>query len=276
MSSVNPYQAPQTIATAEFAGSDVPFDLGPEFLVVSKGARYCYAAVVTLLLSVIVIVVLSLLLGMMDGLLGLALPVILLLCAVMHLIGMLMMSRVDPASRAPGLLTTSSVLFGIGFFLSAVLFVLRLTTAIDETLAFLNLLQTVISCASNILLMIALKRIGLYVQHPPITNKANGALWGLILTYGILIIYTVIATLAALGHAPFLARRDTLGTLTLIMGISVFVLAIYSLISYSSAVSMIGKLQQIKLAIKNSYQMPVQLPGNLNQPTPGQEMDFMK
>ncbi len=276
MSSVNPYQAPQTITTAEFAGSDVPFELGPEFLVVSKGARYCYAAVVTFLLSVIVFVVLSLLLGMLAWLFALALPVILLLCAVLHLIGMLMMSRVDPASRAPGLLTTAAVLFGIGFFISVALFVLQVTNSIDDTSALLKLLQAVISCASNVLLMIALKRIGQYVQHPPITNKANGALWGLILMYVVLITYIVLATLAALGYAPFLAKRDTLGSMTLIMGISIFVLAIYALISYSSAVSLIGKLHQIKLAYKNSYQLPVQLPGNLSLPTPGQEMDFMK
>jgi hypothetical protein len=274
MSDINPYQAPQTIATATLV-SGPEFELGPEFLVVSQGARHCYTAVVTLLLTVVFFIVFGMILGFLGGLIFVALPIIVSVCAVLHLLGMRLMSKIDPASRAPGLLTAAAVLFGIYFTVSAVLFVLQLTKSLDASPAWVELPLAVINCASNILLMIALKRIGEYVQYPQITSKANSALWGLVLMYGALIIYLALLILTGLGLAPALGNRGSLSSLTLIMGIAMFVLAIYALSSYSTAVSLIGKLQQIKLAVKN-FQTPLQLSNDINVPTPGQEMDFLK
>lgn len=275
MAAINPYQAPQTVASLAVAGEQT-FELGPEFLVVAKGARLCYAAVVTVLVTVVAFIVFGMILGLLGGLIALAMPVIFLICGVMHLVGVLLLSKIDPASRAPGLLTVAAVLFGLSFFGSVILTVMQLLKTIGPTPEWVNLVQSFVSGASNILLLIALQRIGTFVQHPQIRSKATGALVGICLVYAILIVYIGMLILAVQGSFAWLAQPQNLQNTQMIVGIALLVLGIYALISYSSALSLLGKLPHLWLAAKRSVTAPLQLPSSLNIPVPGKEMDFMQ
>lgn len=218
-------------------------------MVVAKGARWCYAAVLAILLAVVVMVVFGMILDVLTKPFLVALPLIILAAGIVHVLGVLMMSKIDQASGAKELLLGAGVLAGINLLLLLTVSLMQMQKGGGPT-AGLEALQGLVGCVSNIMLMVGLLRIGSYVQYPELRSKAKAALLSILLTYTLLLAMIITATSAAHGNALGMGRLHNLPMTPIVIGLAMIVISLFALVSYTGALTALSKVPDLVFAAR--------------------------